>query len=85
MPNTLDPREFSRLYINGQYTESQSARTSTVKNPKDNTLVAAGIPIAKRERRQPGGPVRRGCISGSMEQVHGFAKVGLLAEFGNIA
>lgn len=42
----LDPRSFTKLYINGEFVKSSSDRTLTVRNPKNNTVVADGIPIA---------------------------------------
>ncbi|KAH8820228.1 Aldehyde/histidinol dehydrogenase [Xylogone sp. PMI_703] len=36
---------FNYLYINGSYTNPQGKQTLTLRNPKDNTLVAEQIPI----------------------------------------
>jgi acyl-CoA reductase-like NAD-dependent aldehyde dehydrogenase len=44
--NTLDPKSYTKFYLNGQYVESQSGQTYSLKNPKDNTLVTKSIPIA---------------------------------------
>lgn len=45
----LDPKSYTKLYINGGYVESSSDNTFEVRNPKDNSLVADGIPIASEE------------------------------------
>jgi len=42
----LDPRSYTKLYLNGQYVESQSGETCVLKNPKDNTVVTDQLPIA---------------------------------------
>ncbi|EXJ84878.1 hypothetical protein A1O3_05553 [Capronia epimyces CBS 606.96] len=42
----LDPRIYNKLYLNGQYVDAQSTETYSLKNPKDNTVVADKIPIA---------------------------------------
>ena len=42
----LDPRGLTQLYINGRYVKSSSDRYLTLKNPKDNSLVADRVPIA---------------------------------------
>lgn len=42
----LSPKTFSRLYINGEYVESTSSKFLTLRNPKDNSLVTDGVPIA---------------------------------------
>ncbi|EXJ75064.1 uncharacterized protein A1O5_01760 [Cladophialophora psammophila CBS 110553] len=45
----LDPWSFTRMYINGEYVSSSSSNTFTVRNPKDNSVVADGIPIANSD------------------------------------
>jgi aldehyde dehydrogenase (NAD+)/retinal dehydrogenase len=45
----LDPKSFNKLYINGAFVVSSSKRTFAVKNPKDNSIVADGIPIANQD------------------------------------
>jgi len=47
--SALDPRQFTKLYLNGEYVESKSKQTFSVKNPKDNSIVAENIPIAGSE------------------------------------
>ncbi|KAH7385690.1 aldehyde dehydrogenase domain-containing protein [Pyrenochaeta sp. MPI-SDFR-AT-0127] len=42
----LDPRQYSRLYLNGQYVQAQSEETYALKNPKNNALVIENVPIA---------------------------------------
>lgn len=37
---------FNYLYINGSYTKPHATRTLSLRNPKDDTLVAENIPIA---------------------------------------
>ena len=45
----LDPTSFTKLYINGEYVNSKGNKTLTLRNPKDNSLVADGIPIANED------------------------------------
>ena len=40
------PISFSNIYLNGAYTPSHSSESFSLHNPKDDTLVAANIPIA---------------------------------------
>lgn len=47
--SSLDPNKLTKLYLNGEYVSSASKRTFTVKNPKDNSVVAAEVPIAGAE------------------------------------
>lgn len=47
--NQLDPRDFTKLYLNGEFTPAKSKETYALKNPKDNSLVVDGIPIAGEE------------------------------------
>jgi aldehyde dehydrogenase (NAD+)/retinal dehydrogenase len=42
------PISFNKLYVNGEYIESNSKDSLTLLNPKDGTLVAEKIPIADR-------------------------------------
>ncbi|KAM5350797.1 hypothetical protein ACJ41O_007302 [Fusarium nematophilum] len=42
----LDPKGYSKLYLNGQYVAAQSGETYSLKNPKDNSLVTENVPIA---------------------------------------
>lgn len=44
--DSFDPKSYTKLYLNGQYVEAQSKETYSLKNPKDNTVVADKIPIA---------------------------------------
>ncbi|EXJ87223.1 hypothetical protein A1O3_04182 [Capronia epimyces CBS 606.96] len=39
----------NQIYINGEYVASHSKRTFSVRNPKDNALVADAVPIADQE------------------------------------
>lgn len=48
MPS-LNPKDFGKLYINGEYVTSKSSKTLTLLNPKDNTVVVDNIPIAGEE------------------------------------
>jgi aldehyde dehydrogenase (NAD+)/retinal dehydrogenase len=43
------PEDFTKLYLNGEFVDSRSRETFSLKNPKDNTLVVEGIPIANSE------------------------------------
>ena len=45
---TSSAASFNRLYINGEYVSSQSTETFTVRNPKDNKIVASEIPTANQ-------------------------------------
>lgn len=42
----LDPKAYTKLFLNGQYVAAQSDETYSLKNPKDNTVVCDKIPIA---------------------------------------
>lgn len=44
--DVLDPKNYDKLYLNGQYVEAQSKETYSLKNPKDNSLVSDIIPVA---------------------------------------
>jgi acyl-CoA reductase-like NAD-dependent aldehyde dehydrogenase len=45
----LDPKTYTKLFLNGEYVSSKSKETYSLKNPKDNTLVVENIPIAGAE------------------------------------
>lgn len=45
----LSPDKFNKLYLNGEYVDAISKATYSLKNPKDNTVVLDGIPIAGEE------------------------------------
>lgn len=45
-PKALDPRDFTKLYLNGEYVAAKSTETYSLNNPKDNTLAVDNIPIA---------------------------------------
>lgn len=45
----LNPREFTRLYLNGQFVPAISKETYSLKNPKNNTIVVDNIPIAGQQ------------------------------------
>lgn len=49
MPKELDPKSYGSVYINGKYQPSSSDKSLTLKNPKNNTVVADGVPIANEE------------------------------------
>ncbi|KAH8686242.1 aldehyde dehydrogenase mitochondrial precursor [Ilyonectria robusta] len=42
----LDPKSYTKLFLNGQYVTAQNDETYSLKNPKDNTIVCDKIPIA---------------------------------------
>lgn len=46
MAAPLDPKNYTKLFLNGQYVESQSGETYALNNPKDNSLVSDKLPIA---------------------------------------
>ncbi|QKX57324.1 uncharacterized protein TRUGW13939_04436 [Talaromyces rugulosus] len=46
---TLDPRSYTKLFLNGQYVEATNKETYGLKNPKDNTIVIENFPIAGPE------------------------------------
>ncbi|KAK9422978.1 putative Aldehyde dehydrogenase domain-containing protein [Seiridium unicorne] len=46
---TLNPSDYTRLFLNGQYTAAKSQETYTLRNPKDNTIVSDNIPISGHE------------------------------------
>jgi len=45
----LDPKTFTKLYLNGEYVAAKSKETFSLKNPKDNTIVVTEVPIAGPE------------------------------------
>lgn len=45
----LDPTSFQSIYVNGKFQKSASDKFITLKNPKNNTVVADGVPIANQE------------------------------------
>jgi len=45
----LSPDKFNKLYLNGEYVAARSKATYSLKNPKDNSVVLEGIPIAGAE------------------------------------
>ncbi|KAH8703856.1 Aldehyde/histidinol dehydrogenase [Talaromyces proteolyticus] len=47
--NILDPKLYTKLYLNGQYVEAQNKETYSLKNPKNNTIVTENVPIAGPE------------------------------------
>lgn len=49
MVKALNPNSYTKLYLNGKYVEARSKNTYGLKNPKDNSLVVNGIPIAGPE------------------------------------
>ncbi|KAH6871230.1 aldehyde dehydrogenase mitochondrial precursor [Thelonectria olida] len=42
----LNPKSYSKLFLNGQYVAAKSKETYTLKNPKDNTIIIDNVPIA---------------------------------------
>ncbi|OAG42479.1 hypothetical protein AYO21_03355 [Fonsecaea monophora] len=44
---SLNPKDFTKLYLNGEYVSAQSTETYTLFNPKDNTKVVDGVPVAR--------------------------------------
>jgi acyl-CoA reductase-like NAD-dependent aldehyde dehydrogenase len=44
-----NPSKFTKLYLNGEYVDAISKETYSLKNPKDNSVVADKIPIAGPE------------------------------------
>ena len=45
----LSPSKLTKLYLNGEYVDAKSKDTYSVRNPKDNSIVVEGIPIAGAE------------------------------------
>lgn len=45
----LDPNGYNQLYFNGHFIPSKYKNTYSLRNPKDNTVVAENIPIAGPE------------------------------------
>lgn len=45
----LDPKAYTKIYLNGQYIEAINKERYSLKNPKDNTVVSEDIPIAGLE------------------------------------
>jgi aldehyde dehydrogenase (NAD+)/retinal dehydrogenase len=42
----LDPKSYTKIYLNGEYVSTHEGRTYSLKNPKDNSLVTDSVPIA---------------------------------------
>ncbi|TVY28695.1 Aldehyde dehydrogenase, cytosolic [Lachnellula hyalina] len=42
----LDPKDYTKLFLNGQYVAAKNKETYSLKNPKDNTVVIPNIPVA---------------------------------------
>lgn len=49
MAKTLNPKDFNKLYLNGEYIASHSTETYTLKNPKDNSVVISDVPVANAQ------------------------------------
>ena len=47
--SALDPTKLTKLYLNGEYVNSKLKETFSVRNPKDNSIVAQNVPIAGPE------------------------------------
>ncbi|OAL34944.1 hypothetical protein AYO20_05659 [Fonsecaea nubica] len=45
----LDPKSYTKLFLNGEYVAAKATETYSLKNPKDNTVVVENIPIAGPE------------------------------------
>ena len=45
----LDPRKYTQIYLNGEYVDSKSKETFSLKNPKDNSIAVEGIPSSGPE------------------------------------
>jgi acyl-CoA reductase-like NAD-dependent aldehyde dehydrogenase len=42
----LNPQDYTKLFLNGQYVAAQSEETYSLRNPKDGTVVVSGLPVA---------------------------------------
>jgi acyl-CoA reductase-like NAD-dependent aldehyde dehydrogenase len=42
----LNARDYSKLFLNGEYVAAQNKETYALKNPKDNSVVTENVPIA---------------------------------------
>ena len=45
----LSPRDYTKLYLNGEYVHALNNETYSLKNPKDNSDVIDNVPIAGSE------------------------------------
>lgn len=45
----LDPKSYTKLYLNGSYVSPQSGQSYSLKNPKDGSAVTDAIPVAGQE------------------------------------
>ncbi|KAJ4322150.1 hypothetical protein N0V84_004985 [Fusarium piperis] len=45
----LNPKDYSKLFLNGQFVEAHNTETYSLKNPKDNSVVIDNLPIAGPE------------------------------------
>ena len=45
----LDPRKYTQIYLNGEYVDSKSKETFSLKNPKNNSIAVEGIPFCGAE------------------------------------
>jgi acyl-CoA reductase-like NAD-dependent aldehyde dehydrogenase len=44
--NDLDPKSYTDLFLNGKYVAAENKEVYSLRNPKDNSVVAENIPIA---------------------------------------
>jgi aldehyde dehydrogenase (NAD+)/retinal dehydrogenase len=44
--DSLNPKDYNKLFLNGEYVEAKSSDTYSLKNPKDNKVVIENVPIA---------------------------------------
>ena len=48
-PTALNPKNYTKIYLNGEFVDSKSKETFSLVNPKDNTTVVEGIPTCGAE------------------------------------
>ena len=77
----MDPKDFTKIYLNGEFVEWQSERVYTLKNPKDNTVVSDKFPIA--DEADVGLPVQSAKEAfRPVEHVHWLTEVSMSQEIG---
>ena len=47
--HNLDPKSYTKLYLNGNYVDAVNKETYSLKNPKDNSVVIENVPVAGPE------------------------------------
>ena len=80
----LDPKTFTRPYINGEYVDSSSKKYLTLKNPKDNSLVSDSVPIANEDDVNLAVKHAQEAFRGPWSKMTGLARSGCLLKLAEL-